>query len=184
VVTLVNTQPGDQVSVGAPAFRLDDQSSLLVDLSVSEVDINQIRPGQDVTLTFDAIRGKEYNGVVTEVDRVGSEVQGAVEFRVTVELTNPDEDVKPGMTAAVNVVVDQLEDVLLVPNRAVRFRDGKQVVYILKDNQIVPVTIQIGASSDTSSQVIDGELQIGDLIVLNPPTVFESNGPPPFVQGR
>jgi HlyD family secretion protein len=184
VITLANTQPGDQVSMNAPAFRLDDQSSLLVDLSVSEVDINQIRPRQDVTLTFDAIRGKEYEGVVTEVDRVGSEVQGAVEFKVTVELTDPDEDVKPGMTAAVNIVVDQLDDVLLVPNRAVRFKDGKQVVYILKDSQIVPVTIQIGASSDTSSQVIDGELQIGDLIVLNPPTVFESNGPPPFVQGR
>jgi len=184
VITLVNSQTGDQVSPGTPAFRLDDLSSLLVDLSVSEVDINQIQPGQEVTLTFDAVRGKEYDGVVSQVDRVGSDVQGAIEFKVTVELTDADEDVKPGMTAAVNIVVDQLEDVLLVPNRAVRFRDGKQVVYILKDNQVVPVAIQIGASSDISSQVLDGELQIGDLIVLNPPTVFEGNGPPPFVQGR
>jgi HlyD family secretion protein len=183
-VTLVDTQPGDQVSINTPALRLDDLSSLLVDLSVSEVDINQIRPGQDVTLTFDAIRGKEYKGVVSQVDRVGSDVQGAIEFKVTVELTDTDEEVKPGMTAAVNIVVDQLEDVLLVPNRAVRFQDGKQVVYVLKNNQVVPVTIQIGASSDTSSQVIDGELQLGDFIVLNPPTVFQSNGPPPFVQGR
>jgi HlyD family secretion protein len=184
VVTQVEAQPGDQVSVGTPAFRLDDLSSLLVDLSVSEVDINQIQPGQEVTLTFDAIRGKEYNGVVTQVDRVGNDVQGAIEFKVTLELTDADEDVKPGMTAAVNIVVDQLADVLLVPNRAVRFRDGKQVVYILKDNQVTPVTIQLGASSDTSSQVLDGELQIGDVIVLNPPTVFESNGPPAFVQDR
>jgi HlyD family secretion protein len=184
VVTLVDTQPGDKVSVNSPAFRLDDLSSLLVDVSVSEVDINQIQPGQDVRMTFDAIRGKEYQGVVTEVDRVGSDVQGAVEFKVVVELTGPDDEVKPGMTAAVNIVVDELEDVLLVPNRAVRFQDGKQVVYILKDNQVVPVTIQIGASSDISSQVVEGELQIGDRIVLNPPTVFESNGPPPFVQRR
>lgn len=183
-VTLVDSQPGDQVSINTPAFRLDDTSSLLVDLSVSEVDINQIQPGQDVTLTFDAIRGKEYTGVVSQVDRVGSDVQGAIEFKVTVELTDADEDVKPGMTSAVNIVVDQLEDVMLVPNRAVRFQEGKQVVYILKDNQVVPVEIQIGASSDTSSQVMDGELQIGDLIVLNPPTVFESDGPPPFVQRR
>lgn len=184
VITLVETQPGDQVSPGTPAFRLDDLSSLLVDLPVSEVDINQIQLGQDVMLTFDAIRGKEYRGVVSQVDRVGSEVQGSIEFKVTVELTNPDEDVKPGMTAAVNIIVNEYADVLLVPNRAVRFRDGKQVVYILKDNQVVPVTIEIGASSDTSSQVIGGELQIGDLIVLNPPTVFESNGPPPFVRGQ
>jgi HlyD family secretion protein len=184
VVTLVDTQPGDKASINSPAFRLDDLTSLLVDVSVSEVDINQIQPGQAVRMTFDAIRGKEYEGVVTEVDRVGSDVQGAVEFRVVVELTDPDEEVKPGMTAAVNIVVDELEDVLLVPNRAVRFQEGKQVVYILKDNQVVPVTIQIGASSDVSSQVVDGDLQLGDLIVLNPPTVFEGNGPPPFVQRR
>jgi len=184
VVTQVEAQPGDQVSISTPAFRLDDLSSLLVDLSVSEVDINQIQPGQEVTLTFDAIRGKEYHAVVTQVDRVGNNVQGAIEFNVTLELTDADEDVKPGMTAAVNIVVDQLEDVLLIPNRAVRFRDGKQVVYILKDNAVTPVTIQLGASSDTSSQVIDGELQIGDLIVLNPPMVFENNGPPAFMQDR
>jgi HlyD family secretion protein len=184
VVTLVDTQPGDKVTINTPAFRLDDLTSLLVDVSVSEVDINQIQPGQKVRMTFDAIRGKEYEGVVTDVDRVGSDVQGAVDFKVVVELTNPDKDVKPGMTAAVNIVVDELADVLLVPNRAVRFQDGKQVVYILKDNQVVPVTIQIGASSDVSSQVTDGELQVGDLIVLNPPSAFESNGPPPFVQRR
>ncbi len=48
-------------------------------------------------------------------------------------MTDADEQVKPGMTAAVNIVVSQLEDVLLVPNRAVRFKDGKQVVYILQE---------------------------------------------------
>lgn len=84
-----------------------------------------------------------------------------VDFNVTVELTNPDEQVKPGMTAAVNVVVSQLSDVLLVPNRAVRFKNGDQVVYLLRDGQVVPVVIQLGASSDTDSQVVDGELKVG-----------------------
>jgi HlyD family secretion protein len=184
VVTLVDTLPGDQAAIGAPAFRLDDLSELLVDVSVSEVDVNQIQIGQDVVLTFDAARGREYHGLVSQVDRVGNVTQGTPEFIVTVKLTDADEQVKPGMTAAVNIVVNQLNGVLLVPNRAVRFRDGKQVVYILKDNQLMPVTIQLGASSDTASQVVDGDLQVGDLIVLNPPTVFESNGPPPFVRTR
>jgi HlyD family secretion protein len=52
---------GDQVSAGATAFRLDNLSSLLVDVKVSEVDINNISIGQPVTLTFDAILGKEYH---------------------------------------------------------------------------------------------------------------------------
>ncbi len=182
VITLAIPQPGDQVSINNPAFRLDDLSSIYVDLAVSEIDINQIDEGQDVSLTFDAIRGKEYQGKVVEVDRVGTTEQGSVDFAVTVLLIDPDDEVKPGMTAAVNIVVNRLEQVLLVPNRAVRFKDGRQVVYVSKNNQISSVVIKLGASSDTMSEVIDGDLQAGDLIVLNPPTEFESNGRPPFVQ--
>ena len=183
-ITRVQTKIGDQASLGKMAFQIDDLTRLLVDVSVSEVDINRVRVGQEVSLSFDAILDKLYKGEVVEVSRVGSSTQGIVDFIVTVELSDPDEQVKPGMTAAVNVVVNQLQDVLLVPNRAVRLVDGSRVVYILKDDQLVPVEIELGASSDLMSEVLSGELQLGDLIVLNPPVVFESNGPPPFVQQR
>jgi HlyD family secretion protein len=181
-ITDVEVKPGDQVTPGTPAFRIDDLSHLLVDVQVSEVDINRIQPGQDVKLTFDAILGKEYNGVVKEVALVGNSTQGVVDFTVTVELTDGDENVRPGMTAAVNIVVRELEDVLLVPNRAVRVREGERVVYILQSGNLTPVPITLGASSDTSSEVVDGDLQTSDVIVLNPPTIFDQNGPPPFVQ--
>ena len=155
---------------------------MLVDLAVSEVDINQISQDQEVFMTFDAIRLKEYHGIVASVDRVGTSNQGVVDFNVTISLTDADDQVKPGMTAAVNVIVSQLQDVLLVPNRAVRFRDGKQVVYLLQEDQVVPVNIQLGATSDVNSEVIGGDLKVGDVIILNPPVQYESNGPPPFVR--
>jgi HlyD family secretion protein len=182
VITQVESKPGDQAAPGALAFRLDDLSRLLVDVQVSEVDINRIQLGQEVSLAFDAILNKEYHGVVSEVALVGTATQGVVDFTVTVELTDADQAVKPGMTAAVNVVVSQLQDVLLVPNRAVRVLENKRVVYVLKSGVPTSVEVQLGASSDTSSQVIGGELNEGDPVVLNPPTVFEQNGPPPFVR--
>jgi HlyD family secretion protein len=181
-VTSVDVKPGDQVNPGTVAFRLDDLSHLFVDVQVSEVDINRIKSGQDVSLTFDAILNKEYQGIVNEVATVGTVNQGVVDFKVTVELTDADELVKPGMTAAVNIVVNRLENVLLVPNRAVRLLDGKRVVYILTNGKPTPVNITLGASSDTSSEVTAGDLKLGDPIVLNPPVVFNQNGPPPFVQ--
>lgn len=181
-VTSVEIKAGDQVALGMTAFRLDDLSRLLVDVEISEVDINRIQTGQDVSLTFDAISNKEYQGTVTEVAKVGTVNQGVVDFKVSVELTNPDELVKPGMTAAVNIVVNRLENVLLVPNRAVRLVDGKRVVYILTNGKLTPINIILGASSETSSEVTSGDLKKGDQIVLNPPAVFEQNGPPPFVQ--
>ena len=178
VLTLVEPKPGDQVAPNAVAFRLDDLSSLLVDVSVSEVDINQVQPGQEVMLTFDAIRGQEYHGKITAVDQVGTSNQGAIEFIVTVELTDADQAVRPGMTAAVNIVVTELNDILIVPNRAVRFRDGKPVVYVLVNGEPSPVEIELGASSDTVSEVISGDLKIGDPIILNPPAQMEGGGPP------
>lgn len=177
-VTDIQIKVGDQVGPSTLAFRLDDLSHLLVDVDVSEVDINRIQAGQPVSLTFDAVPGKEYQGEVRQVSVVGSISQGTVNFRVTVELLDPDEDVKPGMTAAVNIVVEQLEDVLLVPNRAVRIREGKRVVFVLRNGVPEPVEITLGASSETVSQVLDGELRPGDPIVLNPPSEPIFFGPP------
>jgi HlyD family secretion protein len=181
-VTRVDIKAGDQVSPGTTAIRIDDLSSLLVDVRVSEVDINKITVGQPVNLTFDAILGTEYQGLVSDVSPVGQNIQGIVEFVVTVELSNSNGEVKPGMTAGVNVVVNQLENVVLVPNRAVRVQDGQRIVYILRNGSLETVPVSLGASSDTMSQVLDSDLQSGDAIVLNPPQVFSNTGgPPPFV---
>ena len=170
--TITQSEPsiGDQISTGSIAFRIDDLSHLLVDLQVSEVDINTIVIGQTATLTFDAILGKEYHGEVVEVGQAGDTVQGVVSFTVTVELTDADELVKPGMTAAVNVVIEEQADVLLIPNRAVRLVDGERVVYVLIDGLPVQVKIKLGSSSDTTSVLVEGDLKEGDPIILNPPS--------------
>lgn len=176
-VTESHTLPGDQVSAGATAFRIDNLSSLLVDVKVSEVDINSVSIGQPVTLTFDAILGKDYHGEIVEVTQAGTVESGVVNFTVTVELTDADSAVKPGMTAAVNIVVEELQDVLLVPNRAVRLVDGERVVYILVDGQPVKKDIRLGSSSDTMSIVAGGDVKEGDTIILNPPVEFGPGRP-------
>jgi HlyD family secretion protein len=170
VITLVNSKPGDQVSPGDIAFRLDDTSRLIVEVDVSEVDVNRIYPGQPVILTFDSILAKEYEGLVAEVPPVGEVDQGVANFRVKVEITNPDENVKPAMTSSATFIIDQLEDVLLVPNRALRFNDGQRVVYILQNDQLIPIEITLGLSSDTYSEVLEGDLNPGDQIVIDPPS--------------
>jgi HlyD family secretion protein len=175
-ITDVKPLPGDQVSPGQVAFRLDDVSHLKVDVEVSEVDINSISLKQPVDVSFDAILGKNYKGTVVEVSQVGTVTQGAVNFTVTVELTNADAAIKPGMTAAVTVLVKQLDNVLLVPNRAVRVVDGQRIVYVLKNNLPVQVKIRLGSTSDTDSEVVGGDLKEGDLIILNPPS-FGAAGP-------
>jgi len=170
-VTDVKSKVGDQVSMTTTGFRIDDLSHLYADVEVTEVDINSIKVGQKATMTFDAIPEKTYNAVVTDVGSVGTAVQGVVNFTVTVEISDADASVKPGMTSAINIVVNQMDDILVVPNSCVRMKEGKRVVYVLKNNMPMPVDITIGASSDTTSQIISGDVKEGDLIILNPPTM-------------
>jgi HlyD family secretion protein len=179
-VTVADPQPGDQVSANTQAFRLDDLSNLYVDMQIAEVDINQIDVGQEVSLTFDGIRNKQYHGQVVEVASIGSESTGVVNFTVTVQLTDADQKVRPGMTSDVEIVVEQRQPALLVPNQALRMdENGNQIVYVVKPGEgPKPVMIRLGASSDTFSEVVEGDLAVGDLVVLNPLSIqgVENNG--------
>jgi len=175
MVSDVNIKPGDQIMLDKIAFRLDDISTLYVDLQVSEVDINQVYAGQLVTLTLDAIPMKEYHGKVVEVARTGLAQQGVVDFVVTVALSDADQNIRPGMTAAGEILVNRLDAALLVPNQAVRVTNGSQVVFVVgQDNTLQAVKIVLGESSDSYSEVISGNLKAGDQIALNPPDSVDS----------
>lgn len=173
-VTQSDSMIGDQVTVGMMSIRLDDLNKMLVDLNISEVDVNDIETGQSVVVTFDAISEKTYNGVVTEISEFGTVSANGVTFSVTIELIDKDELVKPGMTAAISITVKELSDVLYVQNRAVRTLDGAKVVYVLRDGVPTPVEIRLGSTADSNTEIISGDLKVGDLIILNPPSTNAS----------
>ncbi len=172
-VTQADPAVGDQVSTGGVAFRVDDLSHLLVDVQVSEVDINTVSVDQGATLTFDAVLGRTepYHGKVVQVSQAGDIVQGVVSFTVTVELTDADELVKPGMTAAVNVIVEEVNDAILIPNRAVRLVNDERVIYLLVDGQPKSTNVSLGSTDGINSVLITGDIKEGDSIILNPPSM-------------
>ncbi|HEY3343781.1 MAG TPA: efflux RND transporter periplasmic adaptor subunit [Anaerolineaceae bacterium] len=177
-ITAVNSQVGDLIAQGATssggstatAFEVDDYSHIYTDIQVSEVDINNVSKGQAVQITFDAIPGQTYQGTVTNISQVGVIASGVVNFDVTVEITSKDPQIKPGMTASANIVTTQLTNVPIIPTRAIRAINGRQVVYVLRNGTPTPVTVTLGASSTAGSQLLTGNIQVGDPIVLNPPS--------------
>ncbi len=169
-VTALVPSVGDLVTTGQEAVQIDDLSHLLVDVSVPEVDINQIQVGQPVTFNLDAVPTKTYNGKVTVVGQAGTTTSGVVNFTVTAQITDADPLVKPDMTAAVNIITYTANNVVLIPNRAIRTLNGRQVVYVLRNGRAIPTPITIVVQSDTNSQLATGNVQVGDLLVTNPPT--------------
>lgn len=168
-ITDINNKPGDIVNAGELAFRLDDQSHMMVNAQVSEIDINKIQPGQETHMTFDSVRDKEYHGQVVEVPLYGTETDGVASFNTVIELIDGDGNIRPGMSGMVTFVTDSVGDALVVPTQALRFEGGQRVVYILKDGDLIPVEVTLGISNSRYAQVTASALAVGDLIVLNPP---------------
>jgi HlyD family secretion protein len=185
VVTNISAKPGDVVQTGEQALRLDDLSKLYLEVQISEVDIPQVRVGQNAGLVFDAYFEKTFTGEVFEISPVGSATQGVVEYKVRVKMLDADEHIKPGMTAAVNIVVEEKEDVFVVPNTAIFSLDDQDHVFVQRNGSYEAVPVTLGSYSDYYSEVVEADIEEGELIIVNPPaemtgeTFFSNtNGPP------
>ncbi len=175
-VVAIYNRVGDIVGNNENAILLADLSALQIQVSVAEVDINQVAVGQLVNLTADAAPGLTFQGQVAAVLAMGQTQQNVTTFPVTVIITQTDPALKPGMTAAVSIVTSQRAEVLLVPNRAIRVSAGQRTVTVLFEGQQIPVPVTIGQSNETQSEVVQGQLQEGDSVVLNVATTPASNG--------
>jgi HlyD family secretion protein len=166
-----------------PVMALVNMNNLQTQLTISEVDISKLQMGQQVNLSFDALGGQAYPGKIISIAPVGTVTQGVVNYTVTVALTKPDAQIRPGMTATASVVVAQRDNVLMVSNRAVRTQGNQRVVTILYEGKEIAVLVQTGLTNDqnteiTSARSADGQavtLQDGDTVILNPTTTSGNN---------
>ena len=95
--------------------------NMQVEVNVDEADIGTIREGMRTTFTVDSYPGREFNGVVSQVRFAPKTVQNVVTYIVVVSAPNPDLALLPGLTASVRMIISEREDVLRIPNAALRF---------------------------------------------------------------
>ena len=166
-ITEVDAKTGDLVGSGDTAFRIDDLSSIYVDLEISEVDVANLKVGQKATLEFDAIADKTYSGEVTNISLVGSVSQGVVNYPVTVRITDADANIRPGMTASVDITVDQVDNALIVPNKAIHTSNSQRTVTVLSGDQQISVPVTVTLMGDSQSAVTSPQLKEGDVVVVS-----------------
>src|SRR5262249_33164962 len=99
-----------------------DLSDMRVDASVSEADIGAVRTGQRALFSVDSYPGRTFEGQVLEIRKAARMVQNVVTYTVMISAPNPDGLLFPGMTADVRIVVQEQQDVMVVPNAALSFR--------------------------------------------------------------
>jgi HlyD family secretion protein len=174
----VSLQVGQQASASSGTVTLVDLSQLTTQVTVSEFDVPNIKVGQTAQITLDALPNQTYPGHVIDVSLAGVSTQGVVNYPVTVVFDQPGTQlpVRPGMSATVTIVVQERTNVLLVPNRAVKTVGQQKVVTLLVNGKEEQVSVTLGLSNDTESEVLSG-LKEGDVVVLPQTTTTTRGGP-------
>jgi len=161
-----------------------DLRDMQIDSSVSEADVGAIEVGDKVKFSVDAFPERDFVGKVRQIRLNPTVQQNVVTYNVVVAVDNEDGKLMPGMTAHVKILVAERKDVLRIPNAALRFKpasgeeasekkprakkngDGPTVYRLGADNQPAPVKLKLGISDGTYSEVLEGELKIGDALVV------------------
>ncbi len=181
VATEINVKKGDTVSSGS-AIATFMTKQKIAEISLNEVDIANIKVGQKVNLTFDAIDGLNITGEVAEMDAIGTVSQGVVSYTVKIVFDTQDDRVKPGMSVSAVIITDTKQDVLLVSSSAVKSTNGISYVEVVDASSLPKETksantvgivlktlpkqqqVTVGLSDDTNTEITEG-LKEGDIIV-------------------
>lgn len=151
-----------------------DLARMQVDANVSESDIGGIKLGNKATFTVDAYAKRTFEGTVTQVRQSPQTVQNVVTYDIVISVDNTDLTLMPGMTAASRIVVDLRNDVIRVPNQALRYvpkglvgaaQSDHAQVWVLRDGQPISIPVVAGLDDDSFTEIVSGELKPGDLAI-------------------
>ena len=172
-------------SMSAPTlFKIaKDIKRMQVEVNVDEADIGQVKVGQRVSFTVDAYPQEEFSGRVTQVRLSPTTSSNVVTYTVIVEAENPDEKLKPGLTATIAIYTNELKDVTIVPAKAINFTPDtdllmqyyvqkginaeapkkershgkqKQVWVVNTNGTITPQAVTIGSNDGINVQILSG----------------------------
>jgi HlyD family secretion protein len=185
IVISRNVDVGQTVAASLQAPVLftiaQDLTEMQVDTSVDEADIGKVQVGQEAEFTVDAYPESPFHGTVHDIYNQPLIVQNVVTYDAIIRVKNPDLKLKPGMTANITIKVGHAADAVKLPNAALRYspektpgqevlpktvKDNGARVWILKNGKPVPVSVTLGLSEGSFTEVISGDVSPGDEVVL------------------
>lgn len=167
VVSEVTAQGGETVVAGfqvANLITVLDPTRLEMWIYVDETDVGQITPGMSVEFRVDSLPGRTFGGTVNQIYPQPEIRDNIVYYRALVRLTpQTSTDLRPEMTTQCRIVVQQKDNVLAVPNEALKWVGGEQVVFVQDGGAIRRVQPRIGLAGAETSEVLEG-LAEGDVV--------------------
>ena len=162
IIGLRSVSVGDYVKEGTDMVNLESVDTLKVDFRVPEIYLTQVRVGQTLQMTLDAMPGKSYEGTVFAINPLIDAAGRSVVIRAQVR--NQGIVLRPGMFARVRLLTRELQDTLVVPEQAIVPQGDEWYVYRVIDGKALRTKVEIGQRRDGKTEIVRG-LQDGDLVV-------------------
>ena len=158
---------GQEVNSADAALMVVSNQETWVELSVSESDVIKLEPDQKAEIQVDALGNEKFGAVVKRVDEVGTESSGVVTFKVYLVLEESSMMIRPAMTVQVEVITENKEGVLVVPDKAVKPYQGGKAVQVLsqKTGQIVYKPVEVGVEGEVYTEIVSG-IKEGEEVVV------------------
>lgn len=160
---------GELAAPGAPAISVVNEGAFHITVNVDEIDIDQIAEGQQVAITLDALPDTPVQGTISEIAPTSTSDGGVVTYLVTINIIAAEGfSLRPGMSANASIVVQEIDDVLVVPNWAIRLdrETGDAYVNIKKGpNAVEEVKVVTGLRNEQFSEITSGVAE-GDVVAL------------------
>jgi RND family efflux transporter MFP subunit len=152
-------------TLATTAISLVDTSEMEMRGFIDEIDVAMVELGQEANITLDALPDEEVKGSVAFISPVSTPRAGVVSYGTTITLENPVAELKDGMSATAEIIIERHDDVLLIPNRAIRGTLENPIVLVLVDRQQEEREITLGLSDGINTEVLSG-LEEGEEVVL------------------
>jgi len=177
---------GEAVSEGQTIISMPDTAAMVAEIGVHETEVDKVRPGQPATIVMDAFPDKVLEGEVLEVAPLPDQQRGFMNpdlkvYETLVSIDGTHDFLKSRMSCKVQILVEQLEDVIIVPIQVVSNRAGGKVCYVMTPQGPQERVVRTGLFNDTFVEIIEG-LEAGEEVMLNPPLFSELGGPASFQQ--
>jgi HlyD family secretion protein len=166
IVTSISAEEGNTITSAAPVIDLMDPSNKELVVEVDETDVIKAKLGQRAIIEADALPDLLLEGKVSYVSPVARNSAGLMLYKVKIQLDVPDSDqLRIGMSATADIVINERSNVLLVPNRAIKQNSqGNQIINVMVGDQIQERQVVTGVSDGLQTEIISG-LNEGEIVV-------------------
>ncbi len=153
------------VGGGSVLMTIADLSRMIVQAKINEVNIGRVKVGQSVEVRLDALPGRMFEGVVVTIAPRGEKTDSIVTYDVKIQMENEEQQLRPLMTANVDILTDVLPDVIALPLEALRSDNGDDIVYVIVDGGRQPRKVRVGLRTESQAVIVHG-LQEGETVVI------------------